>query len=333
MPSHIQLVLFGSPGVGKSRLIRHEILPRLGVDPSSANCIATVFHPEYGYGDFMGKLLPMTRGGSVEYRYYPGHFLRTLAQAYKELRLQPDNPGHVALVIDELNRGNSAAIFGGVFQLLDREADGWSCYAVNLSDMEYERLLELMDFTLATLGGQDNQRRAYQYGGRNVVDIEAELAPVRIEHRHVRIPPNLSIIATINTSDSSIYYMDAAFKRRWDWEFVDLQSQRHSSPDIVFSTRDEWERFVDGLNVFIRRHASAIRHIEDKQVGYWFINQLPITRAHIQNKLLFFLWDSVFARDRHPIAQLLGLRREELVSFGDLVVRDLDFVARIGAGA
>lgn len=319
-----QIILFGSPGVGKSHYIRAKLLPSLGVDPTGENCIATVFHPEYGYGDFMGKLLPITRNNSIEYRYYEGHFLRALAQAFRAIRQAPDAPAHVALVIDELNRGNSAAIFGSVFQLLDRESDGWSSYAINLSEMESERLLELMGFQVAVVSG----RTVYQNNNRNV-NIDEELEPVRIRNRHVRIPPNLSIVATINTSDTSIYYMDAAFKRRWDWQYVDLKSESQSSGEVAFSSRADWCRFVDALNKFIRKHANIIRHIEDKQVGYWFISRDPILRSDIQNKLLFFLWDSVFSRDRMPLAQLLGAKREELVSFGDLVARDKEFVAKL----
>src|SRR5262245_8458549 len=128
-----QLILFGSPGVGKSHLIQHELLPKLGVSADSENCVKTVFHPEYGYGDFMGKLLPITREQQINYRFYEGHFLIALARAYRNILESPASPNNVALVIDELNRGNSAAIFGTVFQLLDRAADGWSSYQVEIS--------------------------------------------------------------------------------------------------------------------------------------------------------------------------------------------------------
>ncbi len=326
-----QLILFGSPGVGKSHLVRATILPELGVDAGSENCIGTVFHPEYGYGDFMGKLLPMTRGGTVEYRYYAGHFLQALALAYRNLRLNEAAPAGVALVIDELNRGNSAAIFGTAFQLLDREPDGWSSYAITLSEMEHEKLLELMDFTPVVSHHGGFPRREFQYGGRSVPDLDGELRATRIEGRKVKIPPNLSIIATINTSDTSIYYMDAAFKRRWEWEFVDLQSKLISSDETAFADQKSWKAFVDKLNEFIRRNGASVRHIEDKQIGYWFLSKPQVLRRDVQNKLLFFLWDSVFARDRKPLCDLLSLRRDQLVTFGDLASRDQLFVAKISA--
>ena len=85
MTSPQQLILFGSPGVGKSYYIRSTILPSLGIDPNSQNCISCVFHPEYSYGDFVGKLLPITRGQKVEYTFYEGHFLAAIAKALQNL--------------------------------------------------------------------------------------------------------------------------------------------------------------------------------------------------------------------------------------------------------
>ena len=120
-----QLILFGSPGTGKSYRIDNEIAAELGIgkENHSSNVIKTVFHPEYKYSDFMGKLLPLSSGNSIIYRYYPGHFLQVLGKAYRGII--DDNGKNYLLVIDELNRGNAAAIFGSVFQLLDRDNDGW----------------------------------------------------------------------------------------------------------------------------------------------------------------------------------------------------------------
>jgi hypothetical protein len=143
----VQKIFFGSPGTGKSHRIREIAQTELGIefDEESkmlANTVKTVFHPEYTYSDFMGKLLPLTQGNSIIYRFYPGHFLRILGMAYRGLI--EDDGKHYLLVIDELNRGNSAAIFGTVFQLLDREQEGWSTYEVDISDMELVGLLDAM---------------------------------------------------------------------------------------------------------------------------------------------------------------------------------------------
>ncbi len=125
MKSPIQKIIFGSPGTGKSYRIDHTIIPnQLGIDKDKnpENIVKTVFHPEYTYGDFMGKLVPMTKAGKVEYHFYEGHFLKAIAQAYKNIlsAKEGENTRNVVLVIDEINRGNSSAIFGTTFQLLDQ---------------------------------------------------------------------------------------------------------------------------------------------------------------------------------------------------------------------
>jgi 5-methylcytosine-specific restriction protein B len=312
-----QVVLFGSPGVGKSYLVEHTILPELGVDPQSEDCVKAVFHPEYTYGDFMGKLVPYTRDKKPEYNYYEGHFLRALGRAYRNILEDADNPKHVALVIDELNRGNSSAIFGSVFQLLDRDDSGWSCYHVDISEMEWEGLIR--------------HKMTYQFKNKSYSNLDELLKPAGVRHLQIRIPGNLSIISTINTSDTSIYYMDAAFKRRWEWEFVDLDSTRIGSPDVVFATREEWEVFVKKLNAFIKANSTHVRNLEDKQLGHWFIKSTPVTSSQVQNKLLFFLWDSVFTRDRKPLLDLLRLTPQHLSTFGDFARHSAEFVAAIKA--
>ncbi|MCX5933863.1 MAG: AAA family ATPase, partial [Pseudanabaena sp. LacPavin_0818_WC45_MAG_42_6] len=145
----IQKILFGSPGTGKSYQVREIAKNELHIPfdedtKTLRNTIKTVFHPEYTYADFMGKLLLLTQNGSIIYKFYPGHFLRILGMAYKAL-IDGSNENFL-LVIDELNRGNAAAIFGTVFQLLDRESVGWSSYEVDISDMELFGLLKEMHF-------------------------------------------------------------------------------------------------------------------------------------------------------------------------------------------
>lgn len=146
----IQKILFGSPGTGKSYKVRKIAQQKLNIEWNEQtqleNIIQTVFHPEYTYSDFVGKLLPQTTGnGSVIYKFYPGHFLQALSLAYK--KIIEGNNDNVLLVIDELNRGNAAAIFGSIFQLLDREDDYWSSYRVNLSELEIVSILRIMGYS------------------------------------------------------------------------------------------------------------------------------------------------------------------------------------------
>ncbi|MBC6481371.1 MAG: restriction endonuclease [Hormoscilla sp. GM7CHS1pb] len=330
----IQKILFGSPGTGKSYQIRQIAIEQLGieVDPDSQllkNTVKTVFHPEYTYADFMGKLLPLTQGNSIIYKFYPGHFLQILGMAYKGLI--DGNNQHYLLVIDELNRGNAAAIFGTVFQLLDREIDRWSTYEVNISEMEFVGLLNSMAYKPAVqIDGniQIDGNRLDRFldtlkadldrdQSKSVVGLEDKLKTLNLlKQSKISIPNNLSILATINTSDESIYYLDSAFKRRWDWEYVDsprietLVPENIQDVKLILENNEEleWYKCVIGLNEWIKSEHQTIRRIEDKQIGWWFIRpeNKKISLQKVKDKLMFYLWDSVFARDKRPLEQILS---------------------------
>jgi len=310
-----QKILFGCPGTGKSHKVQSEYLQGAG----SENIFKCVFHPEYSYGDFMGKLMPLTvpltnkdgnadteTGEQVTYRFYEGHFLSALAQAYKNIKANQEKPNQVFLVIDEINRGNTAAIFGSVLQLLDREDNGISSYAIRVSEMEYNKIKELAGIT-----GDDS------------------LPPCLGKNREIKLPANLSIIGTMNTSDESIYYMDSAFKRRWDWEYIDLKSGIDGLKKVKIGEAF-WTEFVDKLNQFIRDQGKFIRRVEDKQIGYWFIKAKGkvISVDQIKNKLMFFLWDSVFQRDKAPLETLLD-NGSKLVTFADFSGKADNFISQI----
>lgn len=316
----VQKIYFGCPGVGKSHTVRTKHLQNNGGSHASIQC---VFHPEYSYGDFMGKLLPLTVGDKVTYRYYPGHFMKALALAYKNLKAP------VFLIIDEINRGNTAQIFGPIFQLLDRDDEGWSCYEIKLSDME--------KFALA----QEIHGHEITGDGRKTAMAKAEGKLEEVKNKNdklqelvngfIRIPPNLSIIGTMNTSDESIYYMDSAFKRRWEWEYIPIRTTDEGMEHQVQIAKAvyRWGSFVEKLNAFIREHGQSIRNVEDKQIGYWFIrpeNGSVITESQIRNKLMFFLWDSVFTRDKTPLERLCGKEAGPFVTFGDFAASVEAFV-------
>jgi 5-methylcytosine-specific restriction endonuclease McrBC GTP-binding regulatory subunit McrB len=341
-----QVVFFGSPGTGKSYYVKNTLLPeKLGIDSGGENCIRTVFHPEYSYGDFMGKLMPLSRGGDVEYNYYDGHFLKALARAYKNIMEadEGETPDHVALVIDEINRGNSAAIFGTVFQLLDREShkDGevpkwWSEYPISVSNMEFEKLLREVGFEIDPNYDQNGNLRftTYKWGDRSRRDekINELLEPLHIRRNQIRIPSNLSLIATMNTSDNSIYHMDTAFKRRWNWQYFDNHSNQPRKEGIAFKSQQRWKEFVNCLNAFIRRNHRHVRKVEDKQIGHYFVTggeNGAIEKMQVQNKVMFFLWDSVFDSSREPLADCLDIPEEELVTFGDFAERVDEFTEAI----
>ncbi|BAQ61664.1 restriction enzyme LlaI protein [Geminocystis sp. NIES-3708] len=367
MPSSpIQKILFGNPGTGKSFKIVNQILPndlKINEKLNPENVVKTVFHPEYTYGDFMGKLVPITKGKNVQYKFHEGHFLRALAQAYKNILDHYDDPtknkdykfldeekkikaiqearqkackkaNNVALIIDEINRGNSSAIFGTVFQLLDRDDheldNGWSSYSINITEIELLTILRLIGVEEKELAG-DGFEYKFPHEDHWVQNLSTfqnrvECLYINLDSRSIKIPPNLSILGTMNTSDNSIYFMDSAFKRRWEWEFIDWE-ENNDIPEPKYGNghpeywgyleKDEWRELVRGVNKFIKSHHQSIRGIEDKQIGFYFIKNYPVTSESIRNKLMFFLWDSVFNRDKKPLLELLDLGTDQLVTFGD----------------
>lgn len=379
----IQKIIFGSPGTGKSYRIKTKISKELQIDVNSKNYVSTVFHPEYTYGEFIGKLVPYTKDGKVEYNFYNGHFIKALGKAYKNLIEAKDKydkdkrdtldqfkkeisksrqddftedeiekleskyneiekkPQNVILVIDELNRGNSASIFGVVFQLLDRTKKGWSEYPITISEIEKLGLLKEMGFE--PLSGNKGE---YRYEEKilksskfdelqsSIFEDLSDEEKIDLEQNQIKIPANLSIVSTMNTSDNSIYFMDNAFKRRWDWEFinVDDDNQNEVAKKMLIKIQGEeykWVDFVDNLNNFIRSKYREIRKIEDKQIGYFFINEDVITEEHIKNKLLFFVWDSVFTNNKKPLVKLLELSDDNLVTFGQFALQAKSFVDKI----
>lgn len=323
-----QLILFGSPGTGKSHKVDEMTK---AIQPP--HTVKTIFHPEYTYGDFMGRLMPLTQpDGRVSYRYYAGHFMQALAQAlscYHQTTqaAPPDVAQPVVLVIDEINRGNSAAIFGTVFQLLDRDKNGWSSYEVNLSEMEHEALLQEMGVhRCARTGMYETDKQ-----GRQALNTLFEGDLSFLAKRSIKLPPNLHLVGTMNTSDESIYYMDSAFKRRWSWEYVPIYDDAPSAPPDDMD-KPEWREFVKKLNGFLIHHNDSIRKVEDKLIGYYFIGaKTPVVTGHeIQHKLMFFLWDTVFARGKVPLETLLG-DGKKLVTFGDFSEKSVLFVEKIKA--
>lgn len=340
----IQKILFGSPGTGKSYQIREIAQQQLNIQidkftKTSLNIVKAVFHPEYSYADFMGKLLPFTQGSSVIYKFYLGHFLKILGKAYKSL-IEGKNENYL-LVIDELNRGNSAAIFGNIFQLLDRESDGWSSYEIDISEMELVGLFQAMKLSVEISSNNEIRMQFKENGGyidysnalknqsenlKNDSNNNGAIVCNILLQCQIKLPPNLSIIATINTSDESIYYLDTAFKRRWDWEFVNApvgEFHEDNIPkelldvELIINDQDKnfWCFYIIGINELIKSNYQTIRRIEDKMIGWWFIKpeKDKIELQQVKDKLMFYLWDSVFARDKKPLESFLSDDKDSIV--------------------
>ena len=343
--SPTQIIYYGVPGSGKS----YEIKKKLKNIPDY-NKIRTVFHPEYSNADFVGQILPEinvnTDGRSiVEYKFKPGPFTEIIRRAY----LNPDEEFH--FVIEEINRGNSAAIFGDMFQLLDRlDVDecldevsseniygkGWSSYGVDNQDInEYIRnqvviSQEKPEHCSKTTGSAgDSNPKLYK-----TVDIVSEKECViwrkrqengfttEAKHLHfsantaIRLPPNLSIYATMNTSDQNVFTLDNAFQRRWEMKQIS-NDLAHNDPtadttkqynQVIGSTSVKWGEFREAINDIIMQSAeeNGLSSMEDKRLGGWFITpkkaknseEIKITDDAFAEKVLKYLWDDAFKFDR-----------------------------------
>lgn len=252
MLNPLQQIFFGAPGTGKSHTIKSEYL----VDVSEDNTFRTTFHPDYDYAQFVGSYKPKKENGTITYSFVPQVF----AKAYKRAK-ETSEP--VYLVIEEINRGNCAQIFGDIFQLLDRNESGESQYEI---------------------------------------DVDSDFAEWLGESK-IKLPPNFNILATMNTSDQSLFPMDSAFKRRFDWEYVPIRYVKDSkcgddwNADKFEIKLDEhtsfsWLHFLKKINADIYK----VTESEDKQMGEFFVKPKDgvIGLDMFRSKVLFYLWDSVY---------------------------------------
>lgn len=302
----LQKIFFGPPGTGKSykAKILKEILKE---KDDELIIIRATFHPEYLNSDFIAKLVPVTNGEKVEYKVLPGHFVKAFAKALAA----PEK--HVLLIIEEINRGNCSAIFGEVFQLLDRDDNGESVYENEWSDLAKIAIKEEMEKV---------KKDSYD------------------EEKIKKIPVNMSIVATMNTCDENIFFMDSAFKRRWGFEYVGIEyesSDDDHKKQLNAKIEDgsgniTWKDFLEKLNSFIK--GSKAYRLEDKLVGQWFIKakEDKISKDDIKNKLMHYLWDNVFSRDRKPLMDLLEDDKPgtvDLKTFGDFIEKYDVFIEKI----
>lgn len=261
-------IYYGAPGCGKSYYVKNELLGK-ELKISDENVVRTTFYQDYSNTDFVGQVLPkVTADGDVTYEFNPGPFTIALTKALK-LKNEP-----IALVIEEINRGSAASIFGDIFQLLDRKENGESV------------------FDITNVNIQDYLKKEH---GINLDSIQ--------------IPSNLFIIATMNTSDQNVFTLDTAFKRRWD--FVKIKNRfKNTSYDsnlrnMFIPGMDDvtWEDMVMAINEYIVANADQFMN-EDKQIGVYFIDGKDLVEKKIDvtdeskikdfsYKILEYLWDDV----------------------------------------
>lgn len=231
------VLLYGVPGSGKSWTIEHEYVK------STSKVERLVFHPDYTYSDFVGQILPCVDDeGQVSYKFTPGPFTNILRDAY----LHPQD--EYILVIEEINRGNAPAIFGEIFQLLDRKVDdegSSNSYPIGTSE--------------------------YGITNGNIAQI------VYGDPTHkVRIPSNLSIIGTMNTSDQNVFTLDTAFQRRWQMRLIENNFE-NVDPSFanmpILDTTVTWEKFCTEINKIIVGNGARTTSSEDKRLGAYFIHK------------------------------------------------------------
>lgn len=252
-PKCWQKIFFGTPGSGKSFHVSGI------VDGHEKFTFRTTFHPDYDYASFVGTYKPVKdeEKGELTYSFIPQSFTNAYVTAWKN----PDEP--VYLVIEEINRGNCAQIFGDLFQLLDRDEQGESEYPISV-DADLRHYLE----SEKALGKEHNG----------------------IKDGKIKLPKNLHILATMNTSDQSLFPMDSAFKRRWEWEYVPVYPANPKSQFIITigEKRYKWASFLVKVNERIHKLSDS----EDKQMGNFFIKS-DIGVEEFKSKVMFYLWSEV----------------------------------------
>lgn len=242
------ILLYGVPGAGKSYTVKQDYIK------DSENVERVVFHPDYTYSDFVGQILPVVHDDkSVSYEFVAGPFTRILKAAWND----PDN--HYWLIIEEINRGNAPAIFGDLFQLLDRKDDGTSEYEITNGD-------------IAKVVFEDNDRK-------------------------VCLPGNLSIIATMNTSDQNVFTLDTAFQRRWVMRLIDNDFDACEDTELMTSevvdTGVQWKDFGKEINKrIIEANSGNMISTADKQLGTHFVSKNELSKTDVfAEKVLKYLWD------------------------------------------
>lgn len=212
----------------------------------------TTFHPEYDYAAFVGAYKPKMVNEKIVYDFTPQIFTDAYVYAYEH------DTENVVLQIEEINRGNCALIFGDIFQLLDRAENGESEYGIT------------PDADLA------------DYLRKHVKGFNEEM----------KLPANLSILATMNTSDQSLFPMDSAFKRRWEWEYVPIDLA--TAQTMTFVANDKTYNWSDFLKV-VNQKIYDVTKSEDKQMGTFFVSgPRDIKAEEFKNKVMYYLWFDVF---------------------------------------
>ena len=294
----LQQIYYGAPGTGKSKAIKDLTF--------GESVIRTTFHPDSDYASFVGTYKPITeevdlrdcygkkvidddtkevvKEERIAYKFIPQAFLEAYVEAWKKL----GSGKKQYLIIEEINRGNCAQIFGDLFQLLDRNEYGFSDYPI-VADKDMQKYLE-KEFAGWEITNKDEINQLYG---------EANMVNLIMKGERLVLPSNLYIWATMNTSDQSLFPIDSAFKRRWDWKYVPIREGRDKETNAplnwYINTGDKqykWWSFISKVNELI----GSLTKSEDKKLGYFFCKAKDgeIDADLFVSKVIFYLWNDVF---------------------------------------
>lgn len=276
-------LLYGVPGCGKSFYVEKHYESKV----EEGFTIRVVFHPDYTYSDFVGQVMPILKTipneqgedeKKLQYEFVPGPFTQILHTAY----LEPEK--QCLLIIEELNRGNAPAIFGEIFQLLDRNDNGESKYGIYNADIA-----------------------KYAYGG---LPENQGIAINVLANTPIKLPPNLTIVATMNTSDQNVFTMDTAFQRRWQMkhipnrftgESLDEKTINHVAKHLP-NSEISWGAFAQTVNKKMHTANLGFGGTEDKSLGVYFATDNDLDDAErFAEKVLKYLWDDAFKLGRKEL--------------------------------
>ncbi len=254
-----QKIFFGTPGGGKSYRVKKFIEEERG---AKDRYFRVTFHPDTDYASFVGSYKPIMKGNEITYEYVPQVFTRAYIAAWN------DQEHEYFIDIEEINRGNCAQIFGDLFQLLDRKSD------TGLSEYPVKADADLCNYLTNAVDEDGNPILKNKDG---------------IEKNELRLPANLSIVATMNTSDQSLFPMDSAFKRRWDWEYVPSTFKEEDNYNITIGNKTyKWHKFLKEVNDKIK----DVTDSEDKQMGAYFIKR-NVDEEAFKSKVMYYLWSEI----------------------------------------
>ena len=281
-----QIIHYGAPGTGKSHTIDKKV--------TKDNSIRTTFHPDSDYSTFVGAYKPKMEDEKIVYKFQPQAFLKAYCKAWK-------NSGtSICLVIEEINRGNCAQIFGDLFQLLDRCKNGFSAYAIEPDSDITDFLTTDKEYALTCL---NFTKDITNDNGKVIATAES----IKTGQKLV-LPPNLSILCTLNSSDQSLFPMDSAFKRRWQWKYEPIKYGNTAWKVMLKDGSSvNWVDLQTRLNDLIYDATES----EDKMLGDWFVKDVnnEIDEETLVGKIVFYLWNDVAKVDA---GKLFDLNMKEL---------------------